>query len=61
MMSFMAMDYFRRSPMLILPLVALALFMLVFFIVTVRTLLTKKRSFDALARLPLESKETDRE
>jgi len=57
MLSFIAMDYFRRSPMLILPLVALALFMLVFFAVTLRTLLTKKRNFDALARLPLEAQE----
>lgn len=61
MLSFIAMDYFRRSPMLILPLLALAIFMLVFFAVTLRTLLTKKRSFDALARLPLESQETGRD
>ncbi len=54
MLSFMAMDFFQRSPMLMLPLVALALFMIVFFAVTVRTVLTNKSRYEAMANLPLE-------
>ncbi len=54
MLSFMATEFFQRSPMLMLPLVALAIFMLVFFAVTVRTVLTNKSRFDAMANLPLE-------
>jgi hypothetical protein len=57
----MALDFFRRSPMLILPVVALAIFMLVFFAVTLRTLLTKKQNYEAVARLPLEAEENGRE
>lgn len=53
MLSFMAMDYFRQSPLLAFPLLALAIFMLVFFAVTVRAVLTHKERLEALARLPL--------
>lgn len=52
-MGFMAIEYFRHSPLLAFPLIALAVFMLVFAIVTVRTLLTKQTRWDEAARLPL--------
>jgi hypothetical protein len=55
MLGFMAMDYFRQSPLLAYPLLALAIFMLVFFVVTVRTVLTQKSRYDAVAQLPLQA------
>jgi len=61
MLSFMAMDYFRQSPMLAMPILALAIFMLVFLVVTVRALVTKSARFDAVARLPLEQEARGRE
>lgn len=61
MLSFMAMDFFRRSPMLMLPMVALAIFMLVFLVVTLRTLLSKAQRYEQMARLPLESEGDRRE
>ena len=54
MLSFMAMDYFRQSPVLAYALVALAIFMMVFFAVTLRTLLTGAARYEAVANLPLE-------
>ena len=57
MLRFMAMDYFSRSPVLFSALFALAIFMLVFFMVTLRTVLTNKARYEALARLPLEDEE----
>lgn len=55
MLSLVAMDFFQKSPMLAFPLLALALFMLVFFVVTLRTVLTQKSQYDHMARLPLEA------
>ncbi|MEY4509826.1 MAG: hypothetical protein RLZZ450_1948 [Pseudomonadota bacterium] len=52
-MGFMAMDYFRQSPLLAMPVIALVIFMLVFLAVSLRALLTQKSSWDAAARLPL--------
>jgi hypothetical protein len=57
MLSFMAMDYFRNSPVLFSALVALAIFMLVFCAITIRTVLAGKASYEALARLPLQNDE----
>jgi hypothetical protein len=54
MLSFMASEYFQKSPMLVYPLVALALFMLVFFVVTLKTVLTRGAQYEGIARLPLE-------
>ena len=54
MLSFMAMDYFQKSPVMAFPLIALAIFMGVFFLVTLRAVLTKKTRWDAVAQLPLE-------
>jgi hypothetical protein len=53
MLGFMAMDYFRQSPMLAYPLAALAIFMVVFLVVTVRTVLSGKRGYESVALLPL--------
>jgi hypothetical protein len=53
-MGFMAMDYFRRSPLLVMPVIALVIFMLVFLAVSLRALLTRKSRWDALAQLPLQ-------
>jgi hypothetical protein len=55
MLGFMAMDYFRQSPMLAFPVLALAIFMLVFCLVSLRAVLTKKTRFEQISRLPLES------
>ncbi len=55
MLSLVAMDFFQKSPLLAFPLVALALFMLVFFVITVRTVLTQKTRYEGVARLPLEA------
>jgi len=55
MLSLIASDFFQKSPMLVFPLLALALFMLVFFVVTVRTVLTNKSRYESVARLPLEN------
>ena len=57
MLGFMASDYFRNSPMLSYPLLALAIFMLVFLVVTLRTVLTGKQRFEGLAALPLQDEE----
>jgi hypothetical protein len=57
MLGFMAMDYFRHSPLLFYPLLALALFMGVFLLVSLRTVLTHKHRYDALAALPLKDAE----
>lgn len=52
-MRFMVTDYFAKSPMLWFPLLALALFMLVFVLVTIVTLATAKTRHDRAANLPL--------
>ena len=45
---------FAQSPLLVLPLVALALFGAVFFAVVVRVFARRATSYDAAALLPLE-------
>lgn len=47
-------DLLAQSPLLVLPIVALFLFLGVFVAVLVRTLARKPARFDAAARLPLE-------
>lgn len=54
MLSFMAMDYFQKSPVLFFPLLSLAIFLTVFLVVTLRVCLTNKERYDALARFPLD-------
>ena len=52
-MRFMVTEYFTKSPMLLFPLLALALFMLVFVLVTVVAFATDKSRHDRAASLPL--------
>lgn len=54
MISWFAGDFFARSPVLLFPLVALALFVSVFMLVSLRALLWKKEDLEALSMLPLE-------
>ena len=61
MLGFMAMDYFRNSPLMAFPLLALAIFMGVFFLMTLRAVLTQKSRWEAVSRLPLEQTETPSE
>jgi hypothetical protein len=55
MLSFVAMGYFEKSPLLIFPLIALLLFLGVFVAVTVRALRSSPSKYDAISRLPLEA------
>ena len=59
MLSWIASDFFMRSPVLLYPLVALGLFMTVFIAVSLRAFLGNAERFEALARLPLEKGEVD--
>ncbi len=52
-------DYFARSPLLIYPLIALGLFFLVFVIISVRAMRTKRAELDRLAALPLFDSEPE--
>jgi hypothetical protein len=54
MLSFMAMDFFSKSPVLSLPILSLGLFMSAFAFVSVRAVLTDKKSLDVMANMPLD-------
>jgi hypothetical protein len=54
MLSYMAMSFFRTSPLLAYPLAALAIFMGVFFVIALRTYARQAASYEHLQRLPLE-------
>jgi len=54
MLRHLAADYFARSPVLAFPIAALALFMFVFIVVSVRAFLRRSSELDALAALPLQ-------
>ena len=54
MLSYMAVQFFRESPLLAYPLFALAAFFLVFFAWVLRTALANAARYEALARLPLD-------
>ena len=56
MLGFMSLSFFRQSPLLAYPLAGLMIFMLVFLVVTLRAVLTKKSSWEAVSRLPLEER-----
>jgi hypothetical protein len=58
MLSFMAMDFFAKSPVLSLPILSLGLFMSAFAFVSVRAVLTDKKSLDTLASMPLDDSAT---
>jgi len=53
-MGAIAKEFFRMSPALDYPLLALALFMAVFVAISVRAFMQKPARVDAVARLPLE-------
>lgn len=53
MLSMMAQGFFSESSLLILPIVALFIFMAVFTLITVRALRADKDSIRALAGMPL--------
>lgn len=55
MLGFMALDFYRTNPLLGYALFALAVFMVVFFLVVVRTVLTGKERYAELALIPLRS------
>lgn len=57
MISWMAKEFFAASPVLVLPVIALVLFMLLFAVIACRTLLTRKAEFDRLAHMPFEDEE----
>lgn len=57
MLSWIASDYFTRSPVLLYPLVALGLFMTVFVAVALRAFFGNAQRFEALAQLPFEKGE----
>jgi cbb3-type cytochrome oxidase subunit 3 len=49
------------SPMLVLPLIALVLFMVVFTAIIVTTMKKRATALDSLARIPLEDGEETKE
>jgi hypothetical protein len=52
--SWLASDFFARSPVLLYPVVGLVLFMTVFATVSARALLRRREELDRLSRLPLD-------
>ncbi len=54
MLSYMAVQFFRDSPLLAYPLIALACFVSVYFAWILKTSLVSAKHYEALARLPLE-------
>lgn len=55
MLSFMALDFYRTNPLLGYALFALGVFMVVFFVIVVRTVLSDKDRYADLALIPLRS------
>jgi hypothetical protein len=55
MLSYMAVQFFRESPLLAYPLFALASFFSVYFAWVLRTALASSARYEAIARLPLDS------
>jgi hypothetical protein len=54
MLSYMAVQFFRESPLLAYPLFALACFVSVYFAWVLKTALASAEHYDTLARLPLQ-------
>lgn len=61
MMRLLTAEYFAKSPVLILPIIALFLFLAVFVGVALRTYSRKKEDFDALSKMPLDEGEMSHE
>ncbi len=57
MIGWMAKEFFLRSPVLMLPVIALVIFMVAFVGITLRTLRARKQDMGRLAQLPFESEE----
>jgi hypothetical protein len=55
MLGYMAVQFFRESPLLAYPLFALACFVSVYFAWVLRTALTNAAHYEAMARLPLDA------
>jgi hypothetical protein len=53
-------DYFARSPLLAYPVFALTLFALVFVVVSVRALRSRREDVERMAALPLSDSEVSR-
>jgi hypothetical protein len=53
-MSRFASEFFENSPVLLYPVLALALFFIVFLVVIVRVMRMKTSDVDEYARIPLE-------
>jgi hypothetical protein len=60
MLSQMLRQLFEGNPLTVLPMVALAIFLAVFSLVTVRVLARKAATFDDLAKLPFDDGEVTR-
>ena len=60
MLRQLSADYFARSPLLIYPVLALAIFMAVFLLVSVRALRARREEIDRMASLPLSDSEVSR-
>lgn len=58
MLSMMAQGFFNESSVLVMPIIALFIFMAVFTVVTMRVLRTDKEVIDTLAGLPLADEES---
>lgn len=54
MLSYMAVQFFRESPLLAYPLFALASFFSVYFAWVLKTALASASRYEQLARLPLD-------
>jgi hypothetical protein len=61
MLSYMAVQFFRESPLLAYPLFALACFVSVYLAWILKTALVSASHYDALARLPLDERRPGQE
>jgi len=57
MLTSIASDFFAKSPLLALPVIAMAIFMTVFTLGAVRTFRTDKKKLDEVANLPFAHEE----
>ena len=55
MLRQLSADYFARSPLLAYPVIALAIFLVVFVVVSVRALRSRREDVERMAALPLLS------
>lgn len=54
MIGWLVKEFYGQSPMLVLPKIALFIFLTVFVVITIRTLFMKRSEVERQARLPLE-------